>query len=110
MQLDFQRTIARADFEGGRHEDAIREYQALQGMDPSLRAMANYYMGRSYFALGGSENLNLALLRFADAGVLGDATYSSPSMEMVYSIYEANIGSREGLEENVLDPARERTQ
>jgi tetratricopeptide (TPR) repeat protein len=110
MQIDFQRTIARAEFEGGRYENAIREYQTLLGMNPSLRAMVNFYLGRSYFALGGSENLNLALLRFADAGVLEDATYSPPSMEMVYSIYEANIGSREGLDENVLAPARERMQ
>lgn len=109
LGIEFQRTIARAEFEGGRYQNAIREYQALAGMDRSQRAISNFYLGRSYFELGGPSNVNLALSRFADAAVLNDPTYSDPAMTMVYDIYETNTGgTREGINENVMNAARAR--
>lgn len=109
MGIEFQRTIARAEFEGGRYENAIREYRELAGMDRSQRAIANFYMGRSHFEIGGPDQVNQALSRFADAAVLNDPTYSDPAMTMVTEIYTTNTGgTTEGINENVLNAARTR--
>jgi tetratricopeptide (TPR) repeat protein len=111
MGIDFQRTIARAEFEGGRWEAAIREYQALAGLDRDQRAISNFFMGRCYFELGGPVNVNLAMERFADAAVLNDETYSEPSRTMVDEIYSLNTeGDLSLLDEVVLVPARARMQ
>ena len=111
MGQGFQTTIARAEFEGGRWEAAIREYQTLAGLDRDQRAISNFYMGRCYFELGGSTNVNLALERFADAAVLNDATYSEPSRAMVEEIFVLNAGGDlSGLDDQVLAPARARMQ
>ena len=109
MRIDFQRTIARAEFEGGRWEAAIREYQTLAGLDRDQRAISNFYMGRCYFEIGGSANVNLAMERFADAAVLNDATYSEPSRTMVEEIFGLNAGGDlSGLDDQVIAPARAR--
>jgi hypothetical protein len=68
--------------------------------------MANLQIGRSYLEL---QEFATALDHFANAYVLGDATYSGPARAMVEEIYTTNTGgSLEGLEESVLRPARRR--
>ncbi len=110
--IEFQWTIARAEFEGGRWENAIREYQTLQGMGREQRAIANFFMARSHLEIGGPDQVNLALARFADTAVLDDPTYSDPALSMVEEIYALNSADEtlEGLEEEFLAPARARMQ
>lgn len=107
MGIEFQRTIARAEYEGGRWDAAIGEYRTLSGLGRDQRAISNFYMGRSYFELGGAANVNLAMERFADAAVLNDATYSAASRTMVEEIYGLNTGGDlTALDNQVLAPAR----
>jgi tetratricopeptide (TPR) repeat protein len=106
IQIEFQSTVARAAFEAGRHREAVTEYTKLADMDRDRRAMANLQIGRSYLEL---QEFATALDHFANAYVLGDATYSGPARAMVEEIYTTNTGgSLEGLEESVLRPARRR--
>lgn len=106
IQVEFQTAIARAAYEREDYQAAITEYTELAGMNRDLRAMANLYMGRSYFEL---EEFNDAMEHFANAWVLNHPTYSGPARTMVEEIYRANAGnSLEGLEENVLQDARRR--
>ncbi len=109
MGVEFQRTIASAEYEGGRWEAAIREYRTLSGLNRDQRAISNFYMGRSYFELGGAANVNLAMERFADAAVLNDLTYSDPAGTMVREIYGVNTGGDfTSLDTQVMAPARAR--
>ena len=108
MGIEFQRSIARAEFEGERYPNAITQYRMLADMDRSLRAISNIYMGRSHFAIGGPDQVNQALARFADAAVLNDPNVSDAAMTMVEEIYTTNTGTLERIDENVLDAARER--
>ena len=77
-------------------------------MDRSLRAISSIYMGRSHVAIGGPEQVNQALARFADAAVLNDPNVSDAAMTLVEEIYTTNTGTLERIDENVLDAARER--
>ena len=52
--------------------------------------------------------MNQALARFADAAVLNDPNVSDAAMTMVEEIYTTHTGTLEGIDENVLDAARER--
>lgn len=109
MQIEFQRTIARAEYEAGRFENAVSEYQTLAGMDPGQRAYAWFNMGRAYFEMGSPADISLALERFADAAVVDDPNVSPAALNMVQEIYRANTGDTlEGLDENVMNAARER--
>ena len=109
MGLEFQRTVARAEYEGGRWQAAIREYRTLSGLNRDQRAISNFYMGRSYFELGGATNVNLAMERFADAAVLNDPLYSDPAETMVREIYGVNTGGDfTSLNTQVMAPARAR--
>lgn len=106
MGQEFQKTIARASYEGGRHQEAISEYRTLSAMDRDLRGEANFYMGQSYLEL---QNFNLAMQRFADASVVNDATYSGPARAMLEEIYRTNTGGTlENIEQNVRAAARAR--
>ena len=109
MGVEFQRTIAQAEYEGGRWQAAIREYRTLSGLNRDQRAISNFYMGRSYFELGGAANVNLAMERFADAAVLNDPLYSAPAETMVREIYGVNTGGDfTSLNTQVMAPARAR--
>ena len=109
MGVEFQRTIAQAEYEGGRWQAAIREYRTLSGLNRDQRAISNFYMGRSYFELGGPANINLAMERFADAAVLNDPTYSAGARTMVEEIYGTNTGGDfTSLNTQVMVPARAR--
>ncbi len=109
MGVEFQRTIASAEYEGGRWEAAIREYRTLAGLNRDQRAISNFYMGHSYLELGGAANVNLAMERFADAAVLNDPTYSAGARTMVETIYGTNTGGDfTSLDSQVMAPARAR--
>lgn len=106
IQTEFQSAVARAAFEAGNHRQAIAEYEALIGMDRDQRAMAYLYIGRSSLEIGAYAD---ALETFANSYVLNDPVYSDPAQAMVLEIYRTNTGgTTEGLEENVLGPARRR--
>ena len=106
MGKDFQTTVARAHYEGGRHREAVREFDTLQDMDRGLRGMANFYMGRSYLEL---QEFNLAMQRFADASLVNDDTFSGPARAMLEEIYRTNTGGTLlNIEDNVLRAARAR--
>jgi tetratricopeptide (TPR) repeat protein len=106
IQVEFQSTIARSEFEAGNHRQAIAAYQRLIEMDREQRAMAYLYIGRSSVEIGAyADALNAA----ANSYVLNDPVYSDAAQAFVLQIYRDNTGgTTEGLEENVLGPARRR--
>ena len=104
MGVEFQTTIARSHYEGERWRDAMREYTTLGEMDRGLRGLTLFYRGQCHLKL---EEFPEALDRFADASVVNDTTYSSPSRAMVEEIYSTNTGGTlDGLQDNVIGPAR----
>ena len=109
MGVEFQRTIAQAEYEGGRWQAAIREYRTLSGLNRDQRAISNFYMCRSYFELDGAANVNLAMQRCADAAVLNDTTYSAGAQAMAEGIYGTNTGGDfTSFDTQVMAPARAR--
>ncbi len=109
MEIEFQRSVASAEFEGGRFQNAISEYRALAGMDRGQRAISNLFMCRSHLEIGGPDQINQAMARCADAAVLNDVTYSGPARALVEQIYTTNTGGTlEGFDDNVMAPARAR--
>ena len=58
MEIEFQRSVASAEFEAGRFQNAISEYRALAGMDRGQRAISNLFMCRSHLEIGGPDQIN----------------------------------------------------